>query len=81
MSPSDTANHLPHSLLLSPGKAARTLRVARLKALYEAGLFRVDIASLARAMMRRARTELFAPLASPGKALQKASGLDRHACA
>jgi anti-sigma28 factor (negative regulator of flagellin synthesis) len=48
----------PHEdamLRLSPGAlAARAQRLQRLKALVEAGLYRVDAASLARALLRPA---------------------------
>ena len=81
VSAKDIGNHPQQLLLLSPGKAARALRVARLKALYEAGLFRVDIAALARAMMRSARAELFPTLSAGEPLRRRARGLDRQACA
>jgi hypothetical protein len=54
-------------LRLSPGaRAARAQRVQRLRALVEAGLYRVDAASLARAL-------LCPPMAgAPGRLLDRA---------
>ena len=78
MSAQGTGNH-PQGLLLSPQSSqARAVRVLQLKALVEAGLYVVDGAALARAILRRGWG---APGARGAPYARHARALDSQPCA
>ncbi len=63
-------------LLSSSALAARAERVRQLKALIDAGLYKVDAANLARAILRKGRA-----LRTCGSARSSAGSLDTQVCA